>query len=275
MNAQEKITMKSSNHFIAGTLLAVALCACPLFAEHPSTTPAPKPTPPSGPLVQKNAPTPSFWTVVIKTAPSSPVPKKQKENSSNAESADQLSSTNSTAVHVADGIIDQKTYLKQRDYMKVTLGGGPNAVSLWEVKGKKALEWPGGRFALFSTLGPNPFQIDLSHGDFSDLNWINRDSYVGEGEYHGIKCLIYKGNAQLFDKYADQAGPDSSIKKSAVYAYVEIQTRLPVAMISEQQVTEWNWQQPPSGSLSVPPAIFKMFENQEKQNKQMLNQAVK
>jgi len=253
--------MKSSILFPILLLLA----ALQSYSQTPA--PTPKPTPPPGPLIQKRAPSPSLWRVT--TIVSSP---KAKDNQ-HSENPSKANASPEGADKGENGTTTQNTFLKgSNNVVRVNLGAGKDAVTIWCLAGVQVAEWPGNSMVarVPDIKGPNPLHVDLSRTDFPELAWISPDAYNGEYTYNGARCLYYSKKVELPSDVEGSAPTQATVK-----AFVEIESRLPLAMVRDGQLTTWAWGTAPQAPLSLPSAVAALLDDQKRQARMVVAEAVK
>jgi len=83
--------------------------------------------------------------------------------------------------------------------------------------------------------------------DFPDFSWITRNDYSAEMNILGRDCFIFSGTRSLPGRFSAPA-----------IAAIDEKTSLPVAMEYEGHVVTYEFRPPPSGQLTLPPALQKL-----------------
>ena len=237
---------------------AFLFCGLLCVAEATAQQPTPPPLPP-GPLVQARAPSNSLWSTVVKSASAVP------DASPKTGGKDQQDDTGKKKED--EGVISKKIFRKDKGVILVTYVQANNQLfSVWCVGASELIEWSGGKgYDLLTPSpnpdNPNPYFTDFSKGDFQGLDWIDRASYVGLVTYQGIKCIYYKKESPM----------SASVGASSLAAYVEIESRLPIAVLNGGELTEYKWEPPPPAPLNIPPGVTARIKERE-QNFQKIKQ---
>ena len=107
----------------------------------------------------------------------------------------------------------------------------------------------------------SPFDVDYSQSDFPEIGIVSSKNYVGMETAYGAKCLVFKAMVAPF-----RDAPPAETK-----AYVDLKTRLPVAVvIGGSTPTEKTYQflAPPTETLTLPPEIQKLIQNDKQVSQQ-------
>ena len=83
--------------------------------------------------------------------------------------------------------------------------------------------------------------------DFPDFSWITRKDYTADMSILGRDCFIFGGNMN------NHNGPSVPVT-----AAIDEKTCLPVAMEYDGHVVTYEFRPPPSGQLTLPPALQKL-----------------
>jgi hypothetical protein len=83
--------------------------------------------------------------------------------------------------------------------------------------------------------------------DFPDFSWITRKDYTADMSILGRNCFIFSGNKNNKDHTATPAR-----------AAIDEKTCLPVALEYDGHVVTYEFRPPPSGQLTLPPALQKL-----------------
>ena len=239
-----------------GQTLAL-LCALGFTSALQAQTGGLPPLPP-GPLIQSRAPDLAEWVITKKAG----------------SLDDAASNSNTTAAPpgaAGASPSTQDTVTKTRDVIRVVrVDAAKRPWTIWCHGALEYMIWPDGKSCGQITAGltdysPNPFYIDLSTSDFSGFEWISPKSYTGIKSYHGIKCIVFQTGTD------DSGGPPRISKK---IAYVDFNSRLPLALQSGVEEYLYEWQPPPRDMLSYPPMVKALIDAGLKAQRQMSQKAV-
>ena len=216
--------------------LAMVVAGAGLFAQQaaPQQTPTLKPLPP-GPIPTA-APDHSQWLISFKDSapslfqeqPKEPVAKPNPaEGGSNAPTPansdwQMLVTKTGSIIHEqeAGNTMQDRWYLPS---MTITVPSGAAAQVSMSVRGSGA-------------------QVD-----FPDFSWITRKDYTADMSILGRDCFIFGGNMN------NHNGPSVPVT-----AAIDEKTCLPVAMEYDGHVVTYEFRPPPSGQLTLPPALQKL-----------------
>ena len=114
---------------------------------------------------------------------------------------------------------------------------------------------------------PNPYHTDFSMSDFQGFEWISLESYTGIKDFMGMKCIVYQGIRKI--KSDD---PGQPVTYQPVTAYVEIESRLPIALVTGDQVSLYEWKPAPQAVQPVSPSVQSILDRQQRAADQMARQ---
>lgn len=112
--------------------------------------------------------------------------------------------------------------------------------------------------------GSNPYdalRMDFSHTDFPGFEWINASYYKGISIMEGRKCILFKAFISRLDgvtalkalgdaaSQSDEPADESGIKTSA---YIDLETRLPIALQKGGELALYQFQAPPIAEIALP-----------------------
>ena len=238
------------------------LLICLLFGGiHPALaqdTPSPHPIPPAGPLLNR-APDFSRWVIVIKR-PKAEQSDKSAASQSGAKPGPQTTETRVTTTKT--GPVREEEEIGEN---------GSKAVK-WYNAGMQVTMKTGWTIPVLSSAATNPFDellTDYSKTDFPGFEWISAKNYLGTKNVAGRDCLVFKDKASVISdeelnvrkevadlsktgdtKAALQIDPEQFLKEAV--AYVDFETRLPVALLRSDEVRTYQFNNPPQAMLVLP-----------------------
>jgi len=115
---------------------------------------------------------------------------------------------------------------------------------------------------------PNPFMTDFSATDFPGFGWVGWDKFSEIKTYKGMKCIVFQDQQP-----AASDAPSGGTK--TVTAYVDVETRLPVALLDANQANVFEWRPTPKGVLTLPPNALAVLQQRQKAQQQMSQQAAR
>jgi hypothetical protein len=184
-------------------------------------------TPPPGPLIVPKAPEFARWTV--------------KTNSSSAE----------TSGKPARGLVA---------YVEKT--GEMHHITQEEVNGTKIEVWrQGNLFFLLRPEWPRPLLCEkdpagpgMARADFKQFDWISKANFAGIEKRGGRDCLIFR--ASLAARASEAPGvPSPGAPPVQTVAWTDLETRLPVAIEQDGQVSAYFFETLPAILLQLPPQL--------------------
>jgi hypothetical protein len=103
--------------------------------------------------------------------------------------------------------------------------------------------------------------LDFSSSDFGGFTWISPDSFSGIQQMDGRDCMVFQMDLPLGALYSiaqELSGTDQpAVKHQRVHAvaYIDLKTRLPVALKYGGKTTSYAFSNAPVSKLSLPPTI--------------------
>lgn len=234
--------MKTFAAFCSTILL---LCST-LWSQEAAPTP-----PPSlpGPAIEKRAPDYSQWLITT-----------------------MVSGTTARNTDSSTKIMVTKT---GRTYRVERLDQYQQIWTVWAQGATQIMVWPDKRTAAELAVSnnpdaPNPFMTDFSVSDFPGFEWVTWKQYTDIKLYKGCKCIVYQDLQRL--KSDDPAAGKIEV---SLTAYVDLDARLPVALISGDQVRIFDWRTAPQTNLTLPPSAQSLLDQQRKAAEQMAQKAAR
>ena len=253
---------------------SVVQCAG-LFAQ--ATGPTPNPSSPSGglvrkpalefsgsrmeavallgemPPVQKRAPVFSSWVVTTGEQPGKPQasgPENQPADSGGPKAfASKFTVTKTGKIyHVVFADAQGSTW------------------NLWSTGGIVANVPAGGGDVGFIAPPPTPYQkaplyVNFPNTDFEGFDWITPENFRGFKEFMGQQCLVFSATVTEVSPEPDGSGAPVKTSENRT-AYVDAETRLPVAVLNSNGLTTFRFQAPPTAMQSLPESMLKILNKQ-------------
>ena len=229
-----------------------------LTAQTPSGTE--KPTPPSGPLIQKRAPEFSQWKVTLKLAASELQPKPATSESAQASQLSESAPAGSTT-----------TFTKTRDIIRIeSAGEGNQSWNTWCQGSLQIVVWPDGKNVGIaarpsSEKSPSSMYTDFSTSDFQGFGWISTANYIGLKEFMGKQCLFFKDRLKVeIDAGDDSGASPAQVIYQSMAAYIDAETRLPVCLQDPNGISTYQFGTPPTAMQSLPQVVQKFLADRKK-----------
>jgi hypothetical protein len=114
----------------------------------------------------------------------------------------------------------------------------------------------------------SPTFAPLPPGGFRDLNWISVNDYLGTIKYGGRDCLVFAAGRESI-----HSSPEDALKNPASFrsiAIIDAQSRLPVQVMMGGIIRIFQFRQPPTEKLSLPPDLADQLKKGE-EGRQLLN----
>jgi len=100
-----------------------------------------------------------------------------------------------------------------------------------------------------------PNYVDYSKSDFPDFAWISKNNYAGIKEMGGKKCIVFTASIKM---NSDDPMP------TLLAAYIDLDTRYPVAFIQGGEFHSYEFKQPPKDTLPLPQLVQDLLNNRKK-----------
>lgn len=229
--------------------------AARLLAQQPANT---KPPLPPGPLIEKRAPEFAQW--IIRSAgsadrgkASSPSPKSEEK-------------------HAAWGDIVVMTKTGQV-MLRQTTDDSKQVWNTWVI-GEQGLQTtisPDGKKWIVQARNPDPNTPtpnyeDYSKTDFPSFEWITESNYAGVQEVAGRRCLLFTDKVKLLS---------DDLEATPISAYIDLETRLPVAINQGGNARTYDFRSPPSAPLQLPTLVQGLIDNRQKTLESMTRKPVR
>jgi len=220
-----------------------------------------KPVLPSGPAIQKWAPDMAKWVVATRAAnaPSAAPANGVPEAPGAAESDEKKHWIPVTTVTKTGNIYHVRMVDSQNEVWHIWADGSVTVVE----SGTRA----GAAFVAPSPDSDwvNPLFVDFSESDFEGFGWVSAANYRGTNEFMGRMCLIFRDKVKVGTVEAD---PEAGRANSAVdlyeprEAYVDLETRLPVALSGAEGWKMFTFFPPPASMQSLPECVKELVSKQ-------------
>lgn len=240
--------------------LPLLLCGSGLWAQKANPTPA---NLPPGPPIQKRAPDFSQWLITT-TVSGTAALNDQTDAAHRTAKAPEGSSTAKMMV-TKTGNIYRVEHLDDAKQLWTVWASGATQIMVWPDKQSCA-----DLAASNNPDVPNPFMTDFSVTDFPGFGWIGWDKYSEMKPYKGMKCIVFK-QQQHVGSDDSSAGEQSK----TLMAYVDLYTRLPVALVDADEAHLFEWKPAPTAMLSLPPTALAVVQQGQKARRQMAQQAAR
>jgi len=229
------------------------ILSCALFlpmvviAQQTGSVPAPQvsPTPPAPPLLRR-VPDMMEWVISY---------------SREGQSTSQQSGKTAKEDEKKEELLERKTILKGAGFIfEATAITGAPAIQMWSLPEGLQLRSTDGKTWLVGAPSIAGFNtVDYSTQDFSGLGWIAEQNFKGEANYKGRKCFVFgdrvvtsetteieavrSSMARSFNSLKTDDNGNVTVKegdhpqfniedfKKEVFAYIDQETRLPIALL--------------------------------------------
>jgi hypothetical protein len=218
----------------------ILLAASALRAQQPAP-----PLLPPGPLIQQRAPEMAYWSVTKAYGSLSDAVAKRAPTSASGAKPDQPPSVKINLVKTGDIMLVQR------------VDASKEAWNTWRAGGLEFVVWPDGKQCI-ETGAPNqdlvnPFFTDFSTSDFPGFDWISLQNYTDHETLMGFTCIVFKSGSKA--------------------AYVDIESRLPIALVDLGQASIYEWKAPPQAMLTLPAVVQAQVRQRQKAAAQMAQPA--
>jgi hypothetical protein len=258
-----------------------------LHAQQPVAVSGPQaaPTPPAPPLLSR-VPDLTGWGITY-TVEGAVAPSTGDSIKDKAKQPDPLETK---SVLKGGGII-----------LELTAKGGAAPAQTWYLPGGVRMHSADGKTWIVGSASPAGFETaDYTSQDFAGLGWISAQNFKGEVDYKGRKCFLFKDKVltteateleairshmdRSFDTVKTDENGNITVKvgvhpqfhieefKRDVYAYIDQETRLPVAVLYKTPggiVTRSYQFQKLQTMPPVPPEVQKSLDSFKQREKSM------
>lgn len=203
---------------------------------------------PPGPLIQKRAPDYSQWT--IKVAPRPDKPKAEPVKNDAAPGKEEKP-------YWGEMVSITKT---ENIMLRRTMDAQGQTWNTWCIEDFQTTISPDEKSLMMQSrsLDPNvpaSNYEDYSQTDFPGFEWVSAKSYAGIKLINGKKCILFQGKGR-----SDVEGKDGG----DLMAYINLETRYPVALIIGNDCRTYEFQAPPQTKLQIPQILKQLLSNRRK-----------
>lgn len=208
-----------------------------------------KPPLPAGELL-KRAPDFSKWTVIYSYPESKPA---KGGDSPKAGNPGPVRLATLTVTKTKNIYVEQKTYTDGS--VKQSWRLGDMQICFSDFKTVNIYDRSSFPSADGELLANPELYTDYSKTDFPGLEWVSARNYAGVQTLNDVECLVFRENPPI-----NPANPT---------AYIDLQTRLPVRLVSQESTNTYTFDPTPPVPISLPPEIQQLLESRAKAIKSM------
>jgi hypothetical protein len=206
-------------------------------AQRPQGTPVPLPP---GPLLAR-APDYSKWVVSV----------------TSGTTGDTSQPPNQTTKY------DHRTLVEKSGAIRyeVTVSADGSKLEKWRSGNYQATIYPGVENPSIELQGVNGNHggfTDYSKSDFVGFEWISRDNYIGVQTMEGIPCYVFHDGPSGIASSNPNA--PVTLPQTGSTAYIEADNHKPILLQVDTVTNYYQWEQPPSTPLTLPPNVQAGFE---------------
>jgi hypothetical protein len=240
--------------------LPLLLCGSSLLAQKANPTPADLPP---GPPIEKRAPEFSQWLITTTLSGTAALDDQGNVGKSAAKAPGGPSTTK--VMVTKTGNIYRVEHLDEARQLWTVFASGATQIMVWPDRHSAAVLTVSN-----NPDAPNPFMTDFSVTDFQGFKWVGWNKYSEMKQYKGMKCIVFQEQEHLD---SDDPSPGGGYK--TVIAYVNADTRLPVALVDADEANIFEWKPEPKGMLSLPPSALAVLQQRQKAEQQMAQHAAR
>jgi hypothetical protein len=158
-------------------------------------------------------------------------------------------------------------------YHEETLDQAGQRREKWSVGDRELIRLPGCR--TWINAGLNPFDAlrsDYSKSEFPGFSWIASRNYLGTQKVFWGDCWVFKSKLESLKlthlaayEAALSVGPLRPRHAVVVFAWVNIETRMPVALRVDDEVRIYRFEAPPVEELAPPTEVASQFQQWQKE----------
>jgi hypothetical protein len=240
--------------------LPLILCGSGVWAQKANPTPADLPP---GPPIEKRAPGFSQWLITTTLSGTAALDDQAVAASNDAKTPKAPSATK--IMITKTGNIYRVEHLDEARQLWTVFASGATQIMVWPDRHSAAV-----LAASNNPDAPNPFITNFSVTDFPGFEWVGWGKYSEMKSYKGMKCIVFQ-KQQPVD--SDDPKPGGGYK--TVIAYVNVETRLPVALVDADEANILEWKPVPKGVLTLPPSAMAVLQQRQKAEQQMAQHAAR
>ena len=127
---------------------------------------------------------------------------------------------------------------------------------------------PAGSGAWYWCAGGNPgsnlyYSPPLPASGFADMDWINEKAYVGTARVGNTDCMVFVPGGLDPASAGNPARQAAQLAAEPKVAYVNAETRLPVALRILGEIRQFTFNNPPTALLCLPPDLAAQIKRGE------------
>ncbi len=149
---------------------------------------------------------------------------------------------------------------RDKEFQEVQLWSNGVTTERWEVNGLLLFEQPDSPGVYLAVQGAiwnkaDPFFNFHSHSDFPEFSWLSSTAYAGEKSYQGRDCYRFKSES-----------PSPSSHNRPREAWIDVKTRLPVALDDGRVLCTYAFGNAPSREVELPARFAEVLKNYQKKS---------
>lgn len=244
-------------------LLPLLLLGSSLRAQEANPTP---PDLPPGPPIEKRAPEYSQWLITTTVSGTAAVDEQGQQANTAGGAGKGAQAPSTTKIMVTKtGKIYRVEHLDEHQQIWTVWASGATQVMVWPDRRSSALLAPSA-----NRDAPNPFMTDFSTTDFPGFGWVDWKKFFQIKPYKGAKCIVFQEQQRV-----DSDDPTPETVYITTTAYIDYDSRLPVALVTGEEANLFEWKPVPTGILSLPPSALAVLQQRQKAEQQMAQQAAR
>lgn len=155
----------------------------------------------------------------------------------------------------------KSTITKTEQIIRIdTVDVGGRSTEKWFVGPKQYTLPPGGSVWYVASAGDgntgNLYYSDpLPSSGFQDMDWINEKAFAGTLKFDRMDCLVFVPGGLDEISPGDLSKQTAQLQGEPKVAYVDANTRLPVALRIVGEIRQFQFNKPPTALLSLPPDL--------------------
>ena len=114
----------------------------------------------------------------------------------------------------------------------------------------------------------DPMSVDISKTDFPGCEWVSAKNYKGIQKLSGRDCIFFSDTVVITQEIVPGNSSKTSSYQYQASAYVDLETRLPVMLVTPTEVAVYQFGTAPNSPLTLPAPVKEVIDEQEKAVKQ-------
>ncbi len=110
----------------------------------------------------------------------------------------------------------------------------------------------------------DPNSVDISKTDFPGCGWVSAKSYKGIQRLNGRDCIFFSDTVVVVQEIVPGNASKTTSYQYPALAYVDMETRLPVMLITPSEIAVYQFGAAPQSTLTIPAQVKEAMEQQEK-----------